>query len=121
MSCPKISLEEVDELVRNFELLRPYKRDSSAKLQQAKRDLDGMVEKIRVKNAEDRITLIRFRARLASLGPAMTRARAHDNRAVLHEISQEFHGISIRFRGITAEMDSMEADIDKISNLVIEQ
>ncbi|TGO34753.1 hypothetical protein BHYA_0183g00050 [Botrytis hyacinthi] len=113
--------KEVDELVRNFELLRPYKRDSSAKFQQAKRDLDGMVEKIRVQNDEDRETLIRLRLRFTSLGTAMARARANDDRGVLYEINRELHEIPIRFHGIAAEMVSMAADINKISGLVIEQ
>ncbi|KAF7944807.1 uncharacterized protein EAE97_005440 [Botrytis byssoidea] len=95
--------------------------DSSAKFQQAKRDLDGMLEKLRVQNDEDRETLRRFRARLTRVRRAKIRATASGDRGVLYEIDGELRKILIRLRRIDAEMVSMQEDRNKISILVIEQ
>ncbi|KAF7931572.1 uncharacterized protein EAE98_004308 [Botrytis deweyae] len=115
-----ILAKEVDQLVRNFENLRPYKWNSLAKFLQAKRDLDGMIEKLHVQIKEDRKIARRLRLRHPRLQVAMTRAMANNDLRSRHDMDGEFMEIPIRRNEIVAELRSMVEDEKKIFNLVIE-
>ncbi|KAF7886929.1 uncharacterized protein EAF02_003576 [Botrytis sinoallii] len=118
-----ILAKEVDQLVRNFKHLSAYRRLSSAmfaRFLQAKRDLDGMIEKLDVQIDEDQETATRLRLRLPRLQVAMTRATANNDLRSRHEMDREIIEISIRLNKIVAEIRRMVEDENKIFNLVIE-
>ncbi|TGO44193.1 hypothetical protein BCON_0575g00050 [Botryotinia convoluta] len=112
--------KKVDELIRDFELLRPHKRVSSAEYRQAKKNLDGMMERLHAQINEDRETVERLRLRLPELEAAKIRAAENGDHESWNEIDREHQAISIRADRIAAEIHSMGRDIEKISILVIE-
>ncbi|TEY69482.1 hypothetical protein BOTCAL_0115g00020 [Botryotinia calthae] len=120
-SSRHILAKNVDELVRDFKLLRQFERDSSTKYRQAKKGLDELMKALNAQNNEDRKTVERLRLRIPRLNAAKIRAHANRDLESCNEIDRELKAIRIRVGELARKINSMERNINEISNLLTEQ
>ncbi|TGO18001.1 hypothetical protein BTUL_0013g00770 [Botrytis tulipae] len=113
--------KKVDELIRDFELLRPYKRDDSANYRQAKKNLDCMMERLHAQRNKDQKFLDKLELDLSKLARAKVRATANDDQESCHLIDSDHQKFSIWANQAAGRRENMRKDIEKISELVIEQ
>ncbi|KAF7900316.1 uncharacterized protein EAF01_007618 [Botrytis porri] len=113
--------DEVDKLVRNFELLRPYKQDSSAKFEQAKTDLVDIMKRLRLQHDKDQETVEQLRRRLIGLVTSKLRAQANRDFELCDFFDADHQDSSIRRDKLNAELRKMGEDIAKMSGLLTEE
>ncbi|EMR88002.1 hypothetical protein ACHAPC_006234 [Botrytis cinerea] len=111
----------VDELVRDFKVLRQFKRDSSTKYRQARKDLDDMMKTLDAQSKQDRESVERLWLRIPRLNAAKIQAHANDDLGLCNEIDEELKAIQIQVEELALGINSMERDITEISNLLTEQ